>query len=112
MIKYISPIVERDDYCTLLLLLNLAEPDWISVPCNLSILHNAICQFSSYKISNKEVINPSKRFCSKNSLIMNSTCFFFNWILQKPNNKQIGKRKIVKILYTSDIHFLDIIFHK
>ena len=41
--QYIQPIANKDVGCTLMMLENLAMPEWITVPCAEKILTNVVC---------------------------------------------------------------------
>ena len=40
---YIQPVANKDITCTLMVLENLAKPEWISVPCTEKILTDMVC---------------------------------------------------------------------
>ena len=70
--------------CTVMLLLNLAESDWISVQCNMKLLHNIICLKKSMK-PNKSNTNlhvnfkqiQDKYFCQEYNVLLGDQCFAF-----------------------------------
>ena len=99
----IHPIIEDKKSCTLMLILNLAEPDWISVPCDQPLLENIICQYNSTYNTNKEVISPIRKICLGNSLLQNETCILFTWYLNKPKDNHKLKSTI-NISKPSDLH--------
>ena len=62
--------------CSMLLVLNLAEPQWVQVPCSQPLLHTVICS----KRRQEEVnILPQihKLDCSKYAVLIQSTCYIF-----------------------------------
>ena len=70
----------KNRQCTIMLLLNLAEPDWISVNCNLKLLHNIICirknitEDERFKNINFQQIQE-KYFCNQYYFKLGDKCF-------------------------------------
>ena len=65
-----------ESLCTMLLVLNLAEPQWVQVPCSQPLLHTVICS----KRRQQEVnILPQihKPDCPKYAVLIQSTCYIF-----------------------------------
>ena len=60
--------------CTMLLVLNLAEPQWVHVPCSQSLLHTVICSKRRVQEVN---ITPQihKTDCPKYAVLIKSTCY-------------------------------------
>ena len=90
--------------CTAMMLFNLAEPDWISVPCNQSLLSNILCY-------HKEVENKSYRqresitdysYCLSDHLITHQICHCFIWfnanITANPYKMYAAKPKNIKTI--------------
>ena len=71
--------------CTVLLLFNLAEPDWISVPCDQKLLSNVACfvQVDKYMHNSKSSINIKNvkefAFCSPGHILKGLTSYEFLW---------------------------------
>ena len=65
-----------ESLCTMLLVLNLAEPQWVQMPCSQRLLHTVICS----KRRKQEVnILPQihKLDCPKYAILIQSTCYIF-----------------------------------
>ena len=61
--------------CTLMLLSNLAEPDWISIPCNYKILHCVVCANTiSYPHGNHSIMNIFSR-----KIYLQKISYFGEW---------------------------------
>ena len=73
--------------CTIMLLLNLAEPDWVSMKCNLKLLHNIICMKNNMKLDKIQRVDKNfytnfkkiqdKYVCSQKQIILDDKCFAF-----------------------------------
>ena len=93
MIKY-QAINEEDRNrlsCTAVLLQNLAEPQWISVPCNKKLSGNIFCSRLSNSIQYWNFINGTINhfcLCEKQQIKRNQTCLQFDWytFIKKANN--------------------------
>ena len=65
--------------CTLMLLNNLAEPEWVSVDCNSKLISDVFCvkdtrnwYAPSYQIQSS--------MCSKSDILIHKACYSFTWI--------------------------------
>ena len=81
---FIYPMIATNYTCTVMLFKNLAEPDWSQISCKKPFLHEFLCvKFNS---NNASLYNlnelRSTKFCTKNCILFNNTCFKFLW--QKP----------------------------
>ena len=73
------PISTVRKQCTLLLLLNLAQPQWVSVDCNTNLINHVVC-FSRKKNTNRKgnVANSQNLLtCEKPSILYKKSCYFF-----------------------------------
>ena len=66
-------------FCTLMLLSNLREPDWISIPCQEDLLAFIVCRKentikSKYNISKYK---PSLYLCKSHHILVNNKCYSF-----------------------------------
>ena len=62
--------------CTMLLVLNLAESQWVQVPCSQPLLHTVIC--SKRQQQNTDIIPQiHKRDCPKYAVRIQSICYVF-----------------------------------
>ena len=73
------------EQCTLLLLLNLAKPQWIPVGCHEKIVNHVIC-FSKRKFSNhNHTLDTSKTYiCKRASILYKGWCFLFFSCVSNP----------------------------
>ena len=63
--------------CKLMLLSNLAQPDWISVPCDDKLLHYVVC---AKKINYTSISIPDEQeqeACEKQQIMVNKRCYSF-----------------------------------
>ncbi len=73
--------------CTMLLLSNLAESDWITVDCSDRMLGSVFCSLPSrnYIEPNSHQRYENNTICLLNSIFYNNTCFFFLLFQSKVN---------------------------
>ena len=62
--------------CTMLFVLNLAEPQWVTVPCNEPLLYTVICSKRKTGIF-KSVTEVNSPFCLKIFIRIKGTCYMF-----------------------------------
>ncbi len=79
----IYPALKRTLSCTLLLMSNLAQPDWISVNCKEAFLAHVFCFHFSQMAKSQEHFHKnisSLSECSTGAIVVNSTCYRFQWV--------------------------------
>ena len=80
--NFLYPIKIEKGKCTLMILDNLVEPQWILVDFDKPFLGDVLCRVkddSSYLVE-KSILN---HFCPKYSVLINKTCYTFSWINTK-----------------------------
>ena len=83
----VNPFLGKGPKCTIMLLHNLAQPDWVSIPCHQKLLHHIAClrEKSPHNFSMNYLKEHRKVFCSKGDIIINKTCHSIVWT-EKSNN--------------------------
>ena len=88
--KTMFPSDTNSTMCTLLLLTNLAEPDWIQVNCSDKLLTSVFCiTENNNKIFSKEsqlkynLMSTKDKSCSSSSILKDNNCFIFVWFHYK-----------------------------
>ncbi len=85
------------DNCTAMLLLNLAQPHWISVKCNESLVRSVYCQitkkpnFEMFRES-PEVWQANMATCGVFSVKIKNLCYSFRWCFLQTARKHTQKR--------------------
>ena len=120
----VEPHRIKEETCFLLLLSNLAEPDWISGSCKTKILHVIICATAPNNTNNSFIENNLKdktKYCSPMYMMFEKKCISFKWLptislekLQCGNEKNVISvhkmtvliKSILKAVLYSDIQFL------
>ena len=79
--SYSMPVVYMEN-CTLMLLSNLREPDWISVSCSKNLVNTIICK-QKQKIESSNIVGINEKsefhFCKLNTIVINDKCYSFLW---------------------------------
>ena len=73
-------LTDEGHNCTLMLLSNLREPDWIPITCQEELLHFSICKAKkktilTYKISS----SIAKYICKSTNILVNEKCYILKW---------------------------------
>lgn len=68
--------------CTLMLLFNMDEPEWIPVPCSKKLIFHVLCQVSSNtkKTLNLTLQRQNVKVYDKSCVIVNGTHYRFKWM--------------------------------
>ena len=72
--------VTNNRACTIMLLMNLAEPDWLFIPCKKKILYCIVCAHKShlkYHLLNYKSLNG--KHCGTLDAIILDACYAFVW---------------------------------
>ena len=83
--------------CTVMFLFNLAEQDWLSIPCDKKPLCHVICHVENATYGNKELRNINTdqvkdySFCSRDSMLFQNYCHVFNWLNKIDNDTKLCK---------------------
>ena len=99
----VEPHRIKRETCFLLLVSNLAEPDWISISCKRKILHWIICEVSNkIKITFNEennTFNEDKiHYCSPVFIVFDSKCISFKWLSKILLKKlQCGNKNVISV---------------
>ena len=76
-----TPIITNRS-CTLMLLSNLREPDWISVPCDKKLVNTVICKIQKEtkdRLIIDNLISSEFHLCQLNTILVNVKCYAFLW---------------------------------
>ncbi len=79
------PSVEHNHFCTVMLMINLAEPEWLNIKCGETLLQQITCKMSyppQQKNNQSHVSNKlmKRRFmCSRRHILKNRKCYSFVW---------------------------------
>ena len=101
-------LTDQGDNCTLMLLSNVREPEWIPVDCEENLLHFSICK--SKKNVNGIYNVQDLYFCKSTNLLVNNKCYILlwnnNWKTTQFCNKYQARGITMKELY----HIFDAVF--
>ncbi len=76
----ISPVFSSTHSCTALLLLNLVQPEWISIDCTLPLSTGLICVINSSKSKPEAEIHNRNKSCSLFAFRVKNSCFLPFWV--------------------------------
>ena len=79
-----------------MLLSNLAEPNWISVPCEQKLLHFIFCSFEENVFKVKRNISMEEYICNLESIIVKNKCFMFVWYKKDVSKRACRKGILIK----------------
>ncbi len=80
IIHKIYPVVGHGQSCTMLLVTNLAQPEWISVSCTRKLLLDIIC--IAHNTSSKQqpaIFQTVQYFCGSDCVKSQKACYTFVW---------------------------------
>ena len=78
--EYLQPMPSQD--CTILMVSNLAYPEWISINCNEAILSHIVCVKDIIKTLDKNEdasITATTKYCVRSAFLHNDSCYIFTW---------------------------------
>ena len=87
--------------CTMLLISNLATPEWISVDCDEPLLDNIICVNDTF---DKDLIitkSSSIFVCPADAILHGESCFKFKWLRNNNKNEELCQEDNMKMLSTN-----------
>ncbi len=83
------PTVWRNRTCTMMFLINLADPEWISVDCNKPLLPDIVCFKQKTKPQQVEAeMKDNKLTCFPGAILTKGHCYLFLWFDGKQATKQ------------------------
>ena len=78
--NHLYPVVTASKQCTVLLLSNLAYPQWISIDCDQLRLNHVVCFMEDVKNNTKIIeVSPSLSACPNLTVINKNSCYLFVW---------------------------------
>ncbi len=81
--EVINPDMVTHRKCTLMLLSNLAEAEWLSVDCDEKLLAHVLCVEKStctaHTVSKEDVFRAKLTMCDNQSLKLNKSCYAFHF---------------------------------
>ena len=108
--KAMQPVQSKSQQCVVMLLTNLAEPQWVSIPCEEDLLPVGVCVVHNNNLTNNmheassvNVRNAKNRyFCLENYTMINYTCYAFIWDnIVNTNHYTHSKKKTISVTVLS-----------
>ena len=79
----VYPYVGNNDTCFMMLLVNLAEVDWIQINCDKRLLPNVLCKKkgvnSVQEIDHNAIFISKIMSCNRMHILKNNLCYLFHW---------------------------------
>ena len=88
--KQVQPILEQSYGYVLVLLHNLAVPQWLPVNCNEKLLPNIAC-VSQYKVKKRKIQQSTSKVCKKRMILFNRRFFLFLYSAQTESQGKHSK---------------------
>ena len=76
---HLHPMPAHSHNCVLLLMSNLAHPEWISINCDEKLLPHIVCFAHNHSVPSIGEIMPQKSYCTGDAILVNNSCFYFLW---------------------------------
>ena len=102
--KYVKPHIRKQ--CTIMLLTNLAEPEWISIDCNQKITGDIMCMVPRHVNVNTNISLEEKSVIYKNPCIsITGKCYLFYWgylnesLVSRHTRLNISKSTLIAMEY-------------
>ena len=93
---FLYPFMYQNHRCTVMLLFNLAEPDWISVPCAERTQSQVVCYLQHTNLKDENPANiksaTDSYLCSAGHILIQETCHMFVWINRRDSTRDICKK--------------------
>ncbi len=96
-----------DTFCSLMLVGNLATPEWVKVPCRIAHLEYVLCHSQEKRILNMSI--PQTRVCSTHLLKHKQLCFLIIWKENSVSAQAVCRAQEMSLLHsakTSDVTFV------
>ncbi len=76
-----QPFIENKNACTIVLLVNMAQPEWLAIDCNKSYLTYALGRDieSQKAIHIYNCVECQQKVCYENAVVNNGSCYNFIW---------------------------------
>ena len=83
-------------------MLNLAEPDWISIHCNQQLLTQLVCIkdviLENSTFNPKDTFLQNKYTCDSNAILVYDMCYVFHWVSNINSPEYLNKYSAVDIM--------------
>ncbi len=76
-------------YCTAMLLHNLMQPEWVSIPCKRRLLSDLLCHNTPLTIEQTTSKAPNTTMCPSRGFLSNRVCFSLKWVELNRNYQTI-----------------------
>ena len=105
-------LTDEGHNCTLMLLSNLREPDWMPITCQEELLYFSICKAKEKKILTYNIsLSNAKHICKSTNILVNEKCYILKWkdFWNKRNNfcNEFQGRGITQNEFSTLYHIFD-----
>ena len=102
-----------NEKCTIMFLINLAEPKWISVECDKKIIGSVAC-VNKHQVGDHLATHYPTKICEKSAILFESQCYSIFWYDRKSLSikeiKQMCSKKHKFVTKKSKLYFLKTVF--
>ena len=75
----LNPKISKSTQCTLMILLNLAHPEWLTIDCSSKYFIHIVCMKKNESIQNNISFEPLHNFCPDDNVMKGPSCYQFNY---------------------------------
>ena len=110
--KQIQPVMSGERNCTMMLLDNLAYPQWASIDCNAKLLLDSVCvvQKSSHKSANQNTTSGKFHCKQKDSVQFKNTCYTLFWFSGIFSRKKKSEKPHLELVSLKTLTMLEFLF--
>ncbi len=81
---------DEREKCVLMLIINLADPEWVAIKCNEPVLESCLCSAEVQNITNLTLLQTTAHGCLLSFISVRNLCFIFLWYNNNLEMSKIG----------------------
>ena len=87
-VQSLQPTAGEAARCTMLLLQNLAQPDWVSINCHEKLLSHMVCE-EIHSQQPTHFVQSTGDICDKDQIVWGGMCWDLHWLSHQNYTKQV-----------------------
>ncbi len=89
-VQSLQPTIGEAERCTMLLLQNISDPDWVSINCHEKLLSHVVCE-ETHSQQPLHFIQTTGNVCDKDQIVWGGMCWDLHWQSHQHNTKHLQK---------------------